>query len=132
MIASPLIPSENYYNRNVTRYFERVGVYGNYYDVVKELDFTAWLEYFAAGIFDELHRLNMQLSARQRRPDQGLKEHHQIILDLIDTQGYVTDRDYAGQTERAKATRSLDFKRLIEMGIIERKGKGRSTYYQRM
>ena len=127
----PLLSFENYHNQNVTRYFRQVGVYGNYYDLVKGLDFTAWLEYFAEGILDELYRLDKQLSTRQRRPDQGLKAHHHLILDLIDAQGYVTDRDYAQRTARAKATRSLDFKKLIEMGKIERKGRGRSTYYQR-
>ena len=126
-----LLSFEVYYNQNVTRYFQRVGVYGNYYDVVEGVDFTPWLEYFAEGILDELHRLDKQLTARQRRPDQGLKAHHQLILDLIDAQGYVTDRDYSEKTNRAKATRSLDFKRLLEMGILERKGQGRSTYYQR-
>ena len=125
----PLLSFENYYNQNVTQYFQRVGVQGNYYDVVDSLDFTPWLEYFAAGILDELQRLDKQLTIRQRRPDQPLKPHHQIILDLIDAQGYVTDREYAQHTSRAKATRSLDFRTLLEMGLIERKGRGRSTYY---
>lgn len=126
-----LLSFENYYNQNVTRYFQEVGVQGNYYDLVGSLDFTPWLEYFAEGILDELHRLDKQLVTRQRRPDQVLKPHHQIILDLIDAQGYVTDREYAEHTTRAKATRSLDFRTLVEMEIIERKGRGRSTYYQR-
>ncbi len=126
-----LLSFENYYNQNVTHYFQKVGVQGNYYELVDSLDFTPWLEYFAEGILDELHRLDKQLATRQRRPDQALKSHHQIILDLIDAQGYVTDREYAEHTPRAKATRSLDFRALIEMGIIERKGRGRSTYYQR-
>ncbi len=126
-----LLSFENYYNQNVTRYFEMVGVRGNYDDLADTLDFTSWLEYFAEGILDELHRLDKQLSTRQQRPDQALKAHHQLILDLIDANGYVTDREYAAETTRAKATRSLDFKKLVELGIIERKGRGRSTYYQR-
>ncbi len=126
-----LLSFENYYNQNVTRYFQRVGAYGNYYDSAPNLDFTPWLEYFAEGILDELNRLDKQLTARQQRPDQGLKAHHQLILQLIDAHGYTTDKAYAAQTERAKATRSLDFKKLIQMGMIERKGRGRSTYYQR-
>ena len=126
-----LLSFENYYNQNVTRYFQRVGVFGNYYDLVAELDFTDWLEYFAEGILNELHRLEKQLTDRQGPPNQGLKAYHQTILDLIDAQGHVNDRDYAQRTDRAKATRSLDFRKLVEMGIIERKGRGRSTYYQR-
>jgi len=44
--------------------------------------------------------------------------------------GFIKDKDYSKLTERAKATRSLDFKKLIEMGLIEKKGKGKATYYQ--
>jgi len=79
---------------------------------------------------DELQRLEDQLTVRGHRPDQGLRAHHQLILDLIDANGYVTDQLYDAEAQRAKATRSLDFKQLIELGIIERKGRGRSTYYE--
>jgi len=126
-----LLSFENYYNQNVNHYFQQVGAYGNYYDLAPTLDFTAWLEYFAEGILDELYRLEKEIISRQQRPDQELKPHHQIILGLIDANGYVTDKLYAAQTERAKATRSLDFKKLIELGLIERQGRGRSTYYTR-
>ena len=54
--------------------------------------------------------------------------YHIKALDLIEKKGFITDKDYAKLTERAKATRSLDFKKLIEMSLIERKGK--ATYYQ--
>ncbi len=125
----PLLSFENYYNQNVTRYFEMVGVRGNYYDLVNSLDFTPWLEYFTEGVRDELQRLDKQLTMLQRRPGQALKPHHRIILDLIEAQGYVTDRDYARHTTRAKATRSLDFRTLVEMGLIVRRGRGRNTHY---
>lgn len=34
-----------------------VGAAGNYYDLADGPDFTPWLEYFAAGILDELQRV---------------------------------------------------------------------------
>ena len=39
--------------------------------------------------------------------------YHIKALDLIEKKGFITDKDYAKLTERAKATRSLDFKKLI-------------------
>jgi Mn-dependent DtxR family transcriptional regulator len=57
-------------------------------------------------------------------------DYHIKILEFIEKKGFIRDKDYSKLTERAKATRSLDFKQLIDMGLIERKGKGRSTYYQ--
>lgn len=126
-----LFSFENYYNRNVTRYFQTVGEYGDYYDKVKEgVDFTAWLEYFTEGIIDELLRVEKALPASQT-PATALQPYHEVILDIIKEKGFVTDKDYSGRTDRAKATRALDFQKLMELGLIERQGQGRSTYYTR-
>jgi len=126
----PLLSFENYYNRNVSRYFRQVGVYGNFYDLAAGLDFTPWLEYFAEGILDELKQLEKRLESGQA-PEFSLQPHHRIILEYIDAHGFIRDREYAQLVTRAKATRVLDFKKLMEMGLIERKGTGRSTYYVR-
>lgn len=56
-----LFSFENYYNQNMTRYFEKVGLRGDYYDLKDHIDFTEWLEYFAAGILDELRRVEKTL-----------------------------------------------------------------------
>ena len=127
-----LFSFENFYNQNVSRYFQQVGVFGNYYDIVDNLDFTPWLEYFAGGILDELQRVEKGLERHQASPDNTLQDHHQLILDYIDRHGFITDKNYAALTDRAKATRTLDFNKLIELGLIIRQGKGRSTHYRRV
>jgi hypothetical protein len=43
----------------------------------------------------------------------------------------VTDKIYASLTKRAKATRNLDFQKLIALGMIRREGKGKATFYKR-
>ena len=126
-----LLSFETYYNQNVTRYFQHVGAFGNYYDLLGTLDITPWLEYFAGGILDELFRLEDALNQAAATPAQHLQPHHQAILAHIDEHGFITDRDYAHFIDRAKATRSLDFRRLIGLGLIERQGRGRSIYYRR-
>jgi Fic family protein len=125
-----LFSFENYYNQNVTRYFRNVGVFGNYYDLLETLDFTPWLEYFAEGIFDELQRVEKGFT-RHQTPETTLKPYHHLILEHINAHGYITDREYAQLTDRAKATRTFDFNRLIKMGLIMRMGRGRATYYRR-
>ena len=127
----PLFSFENYYNRNISRYFERVGVLGNYYEAMETIDFTAWLEYFTDGIIDELLRVQAELETITASPETALRPHHEAILRHIDEHGFINDRDYASFTDRAKATRALDFKKLIELGLIERHGKGKNTYYKR-
>lgn len=125
-----LFSFENYYNQNVSRYFQQVGAFGNTYDLAATLEFTPWLEYFAEGILDELQRVAKALAGR-RTPATSLKAYHVAILDHIDAHGYITDADYARLTERAKATRTLDFNYLMGLGLIVRLGRGRSTYYRR-
>lgn len=48
---------EDYYNRNITRYFKAVGLEGDYYNLKDDVEFSSWLEYFAEGILDQLRRV---------------------------------------------------------------------------
>ncbi len=123
-----LFSFENYYNQNVTKYFLLVGEYGNYYDLVEKMDFTPWLEYFTEGIIDELLRVQ-KLLPTTLTPQTRLQPYHASVLDFIQKNGFIHDADYATLTHRAKSTRSKDFKKLVEMGLIEKHGKSRATHY---
>ncbi len=125
-----LFSFENYYNQNVTRYFQTVGLRGDYYEIVETIDHSPWLEYFTGGIIDELLRVEKILPRSSESPKDELKPYHQLILEFIKENGYITDRDYAGIVDRAKPTRRLDFNKLIEMGLIQREGKSKNTYYK--
>ncbi len=125
-----LFSFENYYNRNVSKYFEQVGLRGNYYDVKNNIDFTEWLEYFTGGIIDELLRVSKELSKVSLSPETSLAEHHKALISYIEKHGYINDKLYATLTDRAKATRSQDFKHLLELNLIERHGRARATYYR--
>lgn len=125
-----LFSFENYYNQNVNKYFQEVGALGNYYDVRDKIDFTSWLEYFTDGIIDELLRISKELDKEVISPDTNLKDYHQKIIDYIKEKGYITDREYSKLTKRAKPTRNLDFRKLIALGLVEKNGKGKATYYK--
>lgn len=125
-----LFSFENYYNSNVTKYFEEVGLRGNYYDIKDHIDFTNWLEYFTDGIIDELLRVKKELEKETVSPDNVLKDYHQKIIDFIKDKGFIADKDYAEITDRAKPTRNLDFRKLIDLGMIVKVGKGKATYYK--
>ncbi|MBI3282609.1 Fic family protein [Candidatus Curtissbacteria bacterium] len=124
-----LFSFENYYSKNVTKYFQTVGEFGNYYDLAGKIDFTPWLEYFTEGIIDELLRVKKLLPEISINPQSELKPYHLKILEFIQKKGFISDRDYAKLSDRKKATRALDFQKLIDLGMIERKEKGRATYY---
>src|SRR3989338_3631515 len=126
-----LFSFENYYNQNVANYFENVGLLGNYYDLKDHIDFTPWLEYFTDGIIDELLRVGGELAKSGTTPEDTLESFHKAILDHIAKHGFIADRDYAKLTSRARPTRNLDFKKLIKLGLIEKQGKGKATFYCR-
>lgn len=125
-----LFSFENYYNQNVSKYFQEVGLIGNYYDLKKKLDFTSWLEYFTDGIIDELLRVKKELEKETISPDTTLKEYQQKIIDFIKEKGFITDKDYAKLTDRSRPSRNLDFRKLIGLGLIVKIGKGKATYYK--
>jgi Fic family protein len=122
---------ENYYNRNITRYFKAVGLEGDYYDLKDDIDFSDWLEYFADGILDELRRVRKALP-EQSEPKPRLEPHHRQILAYIEEHGSITQREYGQISSRSLASRKLDFDRLLKLGLIETIGTGRGTYYVRV
>lgn len=125
-----LFSFENYYNQNVSDYFKHVGVQGNYYDIKEQVDFTQWLEYFTNGIIDELLRVSKNLQASAITPQNILQSHHNTIIEHIKKNGFITDKIYSTLTKRAKPTRNQDLNKLIELGLIERLGKGKATIYK--
>ncbi|MEI7579142.1 MAG: Fic family protein [bacterium] len=120
-----LFSFENYYNNNISKYFKNVGVVGDYYDIKNNLDFTFWLEYFTEGIVDELKRVKKVLPSYQPR----LEDHHKKILKYIEKNGSINTVEYEKISGRKKATRIIDFKFLIDLGLIERKEQGKASYY---
>lgn len=125
-----LFSFENYYNENVTKYFGQVGLIGNYDELKDEINFTGWLEYFTDGIIDELLRVSKLLDQEGASPATKLLPYHQAILAHIKKHGFITDRDYSALTDRARPTRNQDFNKLISLGLIERYGKSKGTYYK--
>lgn len=124
-----LFSFENYYNKNVSKYIEKVGSFGDYYDLKNEYNFTEWLEYFTDGIIDELERVFNNLKTKNSLPNYSLRPHDIELIKYIEKNGFIKDNQYAKITNRAKATRNQDFNRLIDLGKIKRINQGKATYY---
>ena len=116
---------ENYYNQNTTRYFQKVGLVGDYYDQPNP-DFTEWLEYFAEGILDELKRVEKSLPRTQPR----MPGHYKLVLDYIAEHGSITQREYGEISSRSLASRKLDLTNMVKLELIEPRGGGRSRHYR--
>lgn len=123
-----LFSFENYYNQNITKYFASVGERGNYYEIVKNLDFTYWLLYFTDGIIDELIRVSELLHARTTSTLR-LKPHHHLITLYLRSHETISDKEYSKLVKRGNSTRAADFTYLINLGLLSRHSAGPSTYY---
>lgn len=127
-----LFSFENYYNQNISKYIDAVGVHGDYYEIKDDVDFSPWLFYFTSGIIDELERVSKALiqKSRDKFDSRNSKDNYErIITDYIKKHGSISRSEYTSITDRSRATQTLDFKDLIERNIIERIGKGKNTYY---
>lgn len=121
----PLFSFENYYNKDISKYFQKVGVSGNYYDIRSDICFTEWLEYFVGGILDELERVKRQLPQYSER----LESHEKKMVEYLRDNGSISSSEYYKISKRARSTRIKDFKRLTDKGIIKAVGRGKATYY---
>jgi Fic family protein len=120
-----LLSFESYFKDHVNRYFRQLGVEDTHYGW--KTDFTSWLEFWAGGVLAELQRLEQTLE-RKANPVR-LGPHHQALLAWLDKYRSISDREYALLVDRAKATRTLDFKFLQQHGLIKRRGRGPATFY---
>jgi Fic family protein len=102
--------------------FEKIGKVGM-------RDNTKWLEYFTDVVLQEMLRVKKELEKTLYRPEKELIKDQEKILKYLKKHEVITDSEYSKITERKKATRVLDFNKLIEKNLIERCGQGRQTYY---
>lgn len=123
-----LFSFENYYHNNITKYFEKVGLRGDYYELTQDngVDFTEWLEYFTDGIIDELRRVQKLIPEHKGI---RLQLHHEKILEYIKEHGSISNSEYETITGRKRATRKKDLQYLMDAGLIKRVGESRGTYY---
>jgi Fic family protein len=118
---------ENYYNQNVSKYFENVGVFGDFYEIQNEINFTNWLEYFIEGILEELKRVQKTLPNFTK--EIRLENHHKEILKYLEKHGSISQKEYEKFSTRSLASRKNDFKKLINLNLIKTKQQGKATYY---
>ena len=98
-----LFSFENYYNKNVTKYFQTVGEYGNYYELARKIDFTNWLEYFTQGLAIELSKIkdkieNISVDIHLKKKLGGkpilLTDRQLKIIEYIQKTGYLQNKAF--------------------------------------
>ncbi|RKZ19313.1 hypothetical protein DRQ18_07740, partial [bacterium] len=100
------------------------------------LDLTRWLEYFTEGVKVSILRVKekvLQLSiekGRQRKKGQiALTERQMKIIGFIQQHGKITAGDVANMFKITRQAALKELSKLIELGVIELRGKGRGAHY---
>ncbi len=124
-----LLSLESRYRKEQEKYFQKVIALGDYYKIRHKLDFTPWLEYFTCLVLSEFENLHKNIEGQKFDKKLKLNKDQEKLLRHIKKHGSINDNEYSQITKRKKSTRVVDYNQLIEMGLIERKGKARQTYY---
>jgi len=97
---------------------------------------TGWLEYFTEGVKISILRVKekvLQLSIekeKQKRKGQIALTDRQIrILEFIQKNGKVTAGDVADMFKITRQAALKELSKLVELEVIELKGRGRGAHY---
>ena len=87
------------------------------------------------GSFITLYGLGMEKALAEREAELidlaalGLNERQQRTIVYLREQGRITNREYQSLFEVSYDTAHRDLRKLLEKGLVKRRGKGRATYY---
>jgi Fic family protein len=101
------------------------------------LDLTKWLEYFVEGVTVSIEAVKERVvrlsSERLRRTTRGqiaLTEKQMRIVEFINQNEKITNRDVQGMFKIAAKNAYVELLKLVELGVIRSEGKGRSLAYR--
>ena len=125
---------EDYYNRDRRSYYNAENeVQGKAYN--PDADFTPWLEYFTNGFLVEARKALEQMQSIgfgqvSKKSEQIFLNRDEIqIMDFLTSTGKITSEDVVDILKIAKRTAQLKLKKLVDNGLLTRKGSTTATFY---
>ncbi len=102
----------------------------------EEINVTEWLEYFTDGVATSLETvrekvlgLSKDVKVLKERGQIALNERQMKIVEFIIKEDKITNRDIRDMFGFSHTSAQHEISKLIELGIIKRKGQGRSVHY---
>lgn len=108
-----------------------------YYTALKKvdkntLDTTHWLEYFTDGVLISLIRVKdkiLSFSIKRTGPQIALTEKQMKIMEKVVANGKITSGEIQEMFKISRQAVHKELKKMVELGVIEPKGEGKSVYY---
>lgn len=122
---------DDYYDHDRNSYYEALKNIDQ-----KSLDLTGWLEYFTEGVAvsikavkDKVIGLSKDIKFLKERGQVALTERQMRIVEWIIEKGKITNREMRQMFEISDEAVRIEVNKMIKLGILQDKGKGRSVYY---
>ena len=123
---------DDYYDHDRSSYYEALKNVDQ-----KTLDLTGWLEYFTDGVAisikavkDKVIGLSKNIKFLKERGQIALTERQMNIVECIVEKGNITNRDIRKIFDISNRAAMDEISKLIDMKVLKKVGKGRSTKYE--
>ena len=123
---------DDYYDHDRNSYYEALKNVDQ-----KTLDLTGWLEYFTDGVSisikavrDKVVGLSKNIKFLKERGQVALTERQMNIVECIVEKGNITNRDIRKIFDISNRAAMDEISKLIDMKVLKKVGKGRSTKYE--
>lgn len=123
---------DDYYDHDRNSYYEALKNVDQ-----KTLDITGWLEYFTDGVAisikavkDKVVGLSKNIKFLKERGQVALTERQMNIVECIVEKGNITNRDIRKIFDISNRAAMDEISKLIDMKVLKKVGKGRSTKYE--
>lgn len=96
------------------------------------LDTTYWAEYFTDGVLISLTRVKekiLSFSIKRSGPQIALTEKQMKIMEKVVANGRITSGEIQEMFKISRQAVHKELKKMVELGVIEPKGEGKSIYY---
>ena len=100
------------------------------------IDVTQWVEYFTDGVATSIKTvkervigLSKNIKVLKEKGQVALNKRQMVMVEKIVEDGKITNRDIRDLFGISDTSAKNEISKLIDLGVIERKGKGRSTHY---
>ena len=122
---------DDYYNQDRDKYYEALKTVNP--DL---LDLTQWLEYFTTGVLtsikfvkDKVLGLSKDVKFLKKKGQIPLNDRQMKIVEKIIENSKITNKDVQNMFNLSHSSAYDELKKMMDIEVIEVKGKGRSTHY---
>ena len=131
---SKIYALDSYYNYDRMKYYEHLDL-GKTFKAREKIELTDWLEYFTDGFVWELTRIRDQIHlikhhTHEKSSETLFLDQDEIrMIDFVSTVGRITSNDVMDILKCSKRTAQMKIKRLLDHGLLDKKGEGPSSFY---